>query len=158
MGTSLLSQIRNHLQYNKPSKSASQAFAVEGTGRTARREAAAVMLGKKKPQDSFPANRDLSVIFFSDLFGSYVHLAKVEQQRGRVVICYRFVPHESSQLTTHIALVPLGKLSPGEVKVDIKRLPMQHKYLDEGFKELPSSWDSRIVSQPFRFRVEDKSD
>lgn len=157
-GKSLATQILSHLQYNKPSQSALKAFAVAGTGKDALREAAEVLSGMRKPQASFPANSEVSVAFFSHLFGCYVHLNKVEQQPGLVVISYRFVPHETAQLTRHFALIPLGKLSPGEVKVDIKRSPMEKKFLDAGFTEQPRSTDAQVIAQPFRFTVKGKGE
>jgi hypothetical protein len=158
MGKSLTSQIGSRLQFSKPGQSAAQAFAVAGAGKDALREAAAVMSGKKKPQTSFSANSNVSVVFFSHSFNCYVHLDKVELQPGLIVISYRFVPHETKQMSSHFALIPIGKLPPGEVKVDIKRLPMGKTFTDAGFKEPASSWESQVVAQPFRFTVKGKSD
>lgn len=155
---SLTNQAISHLKHTKPGQAAIPAFAVAGTGVDALREAAAVLSGKKKPQATFSANSDVSIVFFSYLCGSYVYLDKVEQQSGLIVISYRFVPHETREVTNHLALIPLGKLPPGEVKVDIKRLPLEKKFLDVGFKELPSSAGSQIVAQSFRFTVKDISD
>ncbi len=157
-GKSLTSQIATHLDYNKPGQSALQAFAVSGIGADALREAAAVLSGKKKPQTLFLPNSDLSIVFFSHPFSYYVHLDKVEQQPGRVVISYRFVPHDTKEITRHFALIPIRKLPPGKVKVDIKRLPMSKSLPDTGFKELPSSFDAQVVAQSFLFTVKGKSD
>ena len=158
IGKSLTTRVLSSLEHIKPGQSARQAFVVTGTGADALREAAEVLSGKKKPQSSFPANSSVSVVFFSHLFGSYVHLDKVEQQPGLIIISYRFVPHETADLTKHFALIPLGKLPPGEVRVDVKRSPMEKKFIDAGFTELPSSADSQVIAQPFRFTVKGKSD
>jgi hypothetical protein len=154
---SLFSQIGSHLGFNKPGQSAAQSFAVAGTGADALREAAAVMSATKNPRTSMSTSSNVSVLFFSHSFGCYVHLVKVETQPGQIVISYRFVPHETKELTSHFALIPLGKLSPGEVKVDIKRVPIEKTFSDAGFKEPDSSWDSRVVAQSFRFKVKGKA-
>jgi hypothetical protein len=153
---SLMNQIGTQLQHDKPGQSARQAFAVARTGVDALREAAAVLSGKKKPQASFGANTNVSLVFFSYSSGYYVYLNKVELQPGLVVISYRFVPHETKEMTSHFALIPLGRLQPGEVKVDIKRSPWEKKFLDAGFKEPPGSVETQIVSRSFRFTVKDE--
>ncbi len=155
---SLVNQAISPIRHKTLERSSIPAFAVAGTGVDALREAAAVLSGKKKPQVTFPTNSHVSIVFFSYPYGAYVHLVKVEQHSGQVVISYRFVPHETAELTRHFALIPLGKLSPGEVKVDTKRLPLEKKFTDAGFKEPPSSADSQVVAQSFRFKVEDRSD
>jgi hypothetical protein len=155
--TSLTNQILGKLDFNKLGQKANPGFAVEGIGADALREAAAVLSGTKKPPTSFAANSNVSVVFFSHQSGYYVHLDKVEQRPGLVTISYQFVPHETRNLTRHFALIPLGKLPSGDVKVDIKRLPMQKKFIDAGFKESDSSAESR-VAQSFRFSVKGKND
>ncbi len=110
---SLTTQILYPLGHNKPGQTAIQAFAVTGTGVDALRKAADILSGKKKPQTSFPANSDVSVVFFSYLYGSYVHLNNVEQQPGLINITYRFVPHETANLTRHFALGPIPKYVNG---------------------------------------------
>jgi hypothetical protein len=158
MGKSLMSQIGGRLQYNKPGQPARQAFAVMGIGADALREAAAVLSDKKKSQVSFPANSNISVVFFSHVSGYYVYVTRVVVKRSLIEISYRFVPHETKEMTSHFALIPIGKLPPGEVKVDINRSPIEKKFVDAGFKEPPSSMDSQIVSRPFRFTVKIGSD
>jgi hypothetical protein len=154
---SLTSQVLGQLDFNKLGQKANPGFAVAGIGADALHEAAAVLSEKKKPQTSFPANSYVSVVFFSHQSGYYVHVDKVEQQPGLVVISYQFVPHESRNLTRHFALIPLGKLPPGKVRVDIKRSPMQKKLIDAGFKEADRSDESQ-VAQSFRFTVNAKGD
>ncbi len=143
---------------SKQGQSAPQAFAVAGTGRDALREAKAVLSGKKKPQTSFPADSNVSVVFFSHSSPYYVHLDKVEQQPGLVVISYRFIPHETADLTRHFALIPLRKLPLGNVRVDMKRLPLEKKFLDAGFTEPSRLEESQIVAQSFSFTVKEKVD
>jgi hypothetical protein len=155
---SLITKALRPLEYNKPGQSALQAFTVPGIGADALREAAAVLSGTKKPQTLFLPNSDLSIVFFSHSFSYYVHLDKVEKQRELIVISYRFVPHDTKEITRHFALIPIGKFPPGKVKVDIKRLPMSKSLADAGFKEPPSSFDAQVVAQSFLFRVKGKSD
>jgi len=155
---SLTTQILTPLGRNKPGQTAIQAFAVIGTGADALRRAAEVLSSKKKAQTSFPANGEVTVVFFSYLYGSYVRLNKVEQQPGLINITYSFVPHETAQLTRHFALIPLGKLPSGDVQVDIQQTQTGQKITDDGIKGSAPSVESQIVSKSFRFKVKKKDD
>jgi hypothetical protein len=152
MRQSLTSQILSRVQFNKPGQKAARGFTVVGNGADALREAHAVIADRKMPRESFPAGSDLSAVFFSHEFGYYVHVQKVEREADRVTIWYRFVPHETKELTRHFALIPLGSFSPGEVQVEIKRS------LDKEGRGPDTSAESRVVAQSFRFQVKADND
>jgi hypothetical protein len=151
---SLTSQLLIRLQSKKPGQQAMRGFAVAGHGIDALREAHAVIADGNKPRASYPFRRDLSVVFFSHAFGYYVHLHKIEQQPGSIIVRYHFIPHRTKELTVHFALIPLGELPLGEVKVEFVRSPMQQKFVAAGFKSPGTGTDSKVVSQSFRFRIE----
>lgn len=134
-------------------------FAVVGTGLDALREAHAVLVEKKQPRDSFPVGSEITVVFFSYQAGSYVHLRHVEQRGNVVEIEYRFVPHETCEVTEHLALVPLGKLPVGDVSVRIVLSPIGEPSLGPDFLRECIEWGRRVVCRPFSFSVlADKSE
>ena len=93
------------------------------------------------------------MFFFSHAFGYYVHLRKVEQEPGKIVITYRFAPHRTKEMTNHFALIPLGNLSPGKVKVESVRAPIDSQLTVAGFKEPSAAMAMQVVAQPFEFEV-----
>lgn len=151
--TPLTSGILTTLTYNKPGQTAKPAFVVAGTGIDALREAAAVLVDGKKPRASFPASSDVSIVFFSNAFGYYVHVRKVEQEPGKIVVTYRFAPHRTKEMTNHFALIPLGKLPPGKVKVEFVRAPIDPQFAVAGFKEPDAKVDAQVIARPFEFEV-----
>jgi hypothetical protein len=150
---SLADQIGGALDFIPKGQTAGKGFAVVGTDKEALRNAHKVLVQTRKPRQSFSASADLSLVFFSHPFGQYVHLAHVEQRDKTIKISYRFVPHETKQMTAHFALIPLGKLTAGGYQVDIVRLPLEQKYVAQGFKPVDPQWESRVVCQPFSFTV-----
>jgi hypothetical protein len=150
---SLDNQIGNVLQFLPKSKTTAKGFAVAGTEKEALSKALSAFIKKQQPRQAFPANAQVIVFFFSHSFGQYVHLNDVERREKTIKIVYRFVPHKTKQLTAHYALIPLGKLPIGKYRVDIVRLPLEQKYVNQGFKSVDSQWGNRVVCQPFSFEV-----
>ncbi len=151
---SLTSQILQTLGFNKPGQQPKRGFAVMGTGADALREAHAVLVKGRNPKESLPVGSEISVVFYSHLFGYYVRLHEIKKQPGAIVIQYHFVPHRTKEMTRHFALIPVGELAPGDVKVEILRSPQEQNLAAAGFKAPDAATDSRVVSQSFRFRVE----
>jgi len=131
-------------------------FAVKGTGAEALTNARAILSGGEKPSTSFMPRDDVSLVFFSRLFGAYVHITEVKQATNRVEIRYRFEPHIDTELTVNFALIPLGKLQPGKVDVDVIRIPHDKKYDAMSVTPVSQEMESRIVCKSFQFVVEDK--
>jgi hypothetical protein len=152
---SLTSGILTALAPLKANQKAISAFAVTGTGGGALREAHAVMVDDRKPSSSFPANEELSVVFFSHSFGCYVHLDKAKREGHRIRISYHLVPHRTKELTSHFALIPVGQLPEGTIKVEIIQKPMAAKYVNAGFKPVAEAVASRVVSRPFDFLIQE---
>jgi hypothetical protein len=136
-------------------KPAREAFAVQGTGLDALREAHAVLVQKKKPQNTFPAGSEISVVFFSYSSGSYVHLEKVQRRDNVIEIRYRFVPHKTAELTEHIAIAPLGPSPAGEFQVAVIQSPMDERFVKGGFRPVDPAVARQLVSGSFRFSVEE---
>ena len=105
------------------------------------------------PRKEYPLGSEISVVFFSYLGGPYVHLYRAERRHGDIEIRYRFVPHETKELTVHVALVPLGKLQSGKYRVNIVRSPMEQRMIDLGFRDVSDENARRIVCSSFSFSV-----
>lgn len=149
----LSDDIADALPFLSQGKTTGKGFAVVGTEKEALRSAAAILAKKQQPRQSFSTKANIWVVFFSHSFGQYVHLTSVERRDKIIKVGYRFVPHETKQLTAHYALIPLGKLPVGKYRVDIVRLPLEQKYVDQGFKSVDSELHNRVVCQPFSFEI-----
>lgn len=128
---SLDNQIGDALLFVPKGKTTAKGFAVDGTEKEALSKALAAFVKKQQPRQAFAANTQVFVFFFSHSFGQYVHLDNVERREKTIKIAYRFVPHETKQLTAHYALIPLGKLPAGKYRVDIVRLPLEKSTLNK---------------------------
>lgn len=146
-------QIGDALEFLPKGKSTTKGFVVVGTEKEALSKALAALTKKQQPCQTFSANAQVFAFFFSHSFGQYVHLDIVERRGKTIKIAYRFVPHETKQLTAHYALIPLGKLPIGKYRVDIVRLPLEEKSVEQGFKSAESEWEGRVVCQPFTFEI-----
>jgi hypothetical protein len=130
------------------------AFAVRGKGLDALKHAHAVLAMNEKPVNTFHAQDDISIVFFSRMYGASVHLQRVIQDGPRVEIKYRFVPHLDAYLSNNLAIIPLQKLPTGEIDVAITKLPLDKKAIDIGASEVTDEQAARIVCKPFKFVVE----
>ncbi len=116
----VLNEIRRSLKFDpKKHPTAPEGFAVRGEGLEALREAQAVLVKGEKPRTSFKDDDSISLVFFSYEFGAYVHVTSVEQRESVVQVAYRFVQHQTRELTEHIALIPLGRMKEGTIRVVI---------------------------------------
>ncbi len=155
----LVAQIRSSLSQTPPTgKSARTGFAVFGTGLEALRDAHAVLVKNEKPRQSFPADSEISVVFFSYQFGPYAHLRSIERRGNVVEICYRFVPHRTEEVTEHFALIPLGKLASGKYDVKVVPSSMEQQSLDLGFRPVRDTDADRIVCHSFSFSVAEQGE
>jgi hypothetical protein len=127
---------------------AKEAFVVEGVGRDALREAYDVLVKNEKRREKFPKDAKLTLVFFSYQFPYYVHLTDVTVNQNVVSIHYKFVPHDTKEVTAHFALIPIGTLPPGPVDVKIIQDPI------EGRPSVSSESLERVVCKPFSFRIE----
>lgn len=155
----LVGQIRSLLSQAPPNSQSTQTgFAVLGVGLDALREAKAVLAGKRKLASVFPADSDISVVFFSHEFGPYVHLTSITL-RGRVVeLGYQFVPHRTEEVTANFAIIPLPKLKAGKYQVNIERQPLDRQLVKLGFAPVPDEAADQIVCHSFSFSVTDQGD
>lgn len=107
----------------KEGEQAGPAFVVEGVGEEALKNAEAVLTKRRRdPPRYFPPDKDLSVVFYA--FSSYrVRIESIDKEEKQIVVKYRLVPHNDAKMTTHFALIPIGKLSEGTKYIKIEQLP-----------------------------------
>jgi hypothetical protein len=153
--SSMTQQIREALPFIRPDKprQAGPGFAVLGTGVQALTEAYNVLAKHQEPRRSFPAGSTLSVVFFAHQSGEYVHLQKVERESSVIRVVYRFVPHETREITEHFALVPIPNLPIGCYRVEIIRDATDRSDAAQGFKPVSSERARQVVCQPFSFSI-----
>jgi hypothetical protein len=146
--------VRKALTFKKEGEQAKPGFAVVGTGvETLTQAHAALVNGEEIPQ-TFPSDNEFVIVFFSHSFGWYVHLEEVVRYGTTIMIRYHFVPHRTKESTSHLALIPLGNLPPGQYNVKVVQLPMEQEFLDWGLKPLDKDWEARVVCRPFQFVIE----
>ncbi|WP_428305488.1 hypothetical protein [Lacipirellula sp.] len=100
-------------------------------------------------------DRDAFLVFYSHPSSYYLRLKKVTRDGTDIDVSYVFEPHYTADSTVHLALIPLGKLPPGEYNVRFTQQPMERKYIDAGFVRVFGSQEKQIVCQPFTFLVSD---
>lgn len=131
-------------------------FAVVGEGRDALLRASELITSDKVP-DSFPPNAELSIAFLSRETGSYVHLDRVDRKDNVIEVRYRFVPHLSTDVTEHFALIPMGVLSPGKYQVKYIQLPMDQSIVKTSPPQTNPDWEKDLICKPFSFTIKDES-
>jgi hypothetical protein len=150
---SLLNRIGSLIPFARDSVVTRPGFAVSSTGLEALQNAEAKLAKDANPGRTFSTHENVSIFFFSYSFGAYVHLQHIERRGKLIEISYRFVPHETKQMTAHFAIIQLGTLPGGQYRVNMVRLPLEQKYVDQGWTPVDSKWDSWVVCQPFGFTV-----
>jgi len=123
-------------------KVAAPAFVIEGTGADALKNAESVFLGADPPE-KLAANTDLTLVFYTVL-GREVRINSIERDGDRITIKYHFNMRQANGMWADFALIPLGKLKPGMVDVDVVEQPI------DGAE--PSGLEDR-VSSSFSFQV-----
>jgi len=141
---------------HKGEKIAGPGFAVLGTGMEALLATHAELPEGEKYPDTFPFGSEISVVFFSHGFDQYVHLHRVERQGNVITIRYRFVPHLTKNFSDHFALIPVSKLRPGKVQVNIVRTSRKGKYVVGGWKPTSAEEERRIACKSFSFSISAK--
>jgi hypothetical protein len=153
---SLVNQIYIGLGDRKRGQLAEKGFCVAETGLNALKAAHAVLVKHEKPQEEFANGTDITLVFFSHSVGSFVHLVDVERNGREIQIRYRFKPRMELYLTTHFALIPLGKLKPGEYEVKLVQMPMVNPGHPQDGQLAPDELIDQIICKPFLVLVTDK--
>jgi hypothetical protein len=152
---SLTQQIRGAIHFPDTIKGelAGKAFAVRGAGREALESTKAILVDGESSEFAFPADSELTLVFFSHLFGDYVHVEQVERHASTIQVRYRFIPHMNKMVTEHFALIPLGRLPVGEYQVEFTQLPLPERFVRNDEEFVPDEMVNKIVCKPFEFSV-----
>ncbi len=99
-------------------------FVVPGIGQEALIAAHKNLPEGEKPTNVLPVGTDFSIVYFSHPNDS-TSFGRVERRGNLIeIVCYHYMPSGSGIPPSQLALVPLGKLSVGEYRVNvIERLP-----------------------------------
>jgi hypothetical protein len=100
---------------------AGPAFVVEGVGEAALKNMGAGL--KSEPEKYVPSGKEISLVFYTHLSSYYVRIDAVERTAKKFVVPCQLVTHSTYNMTFHFALIPLGKLQPGEYTIEIEHLP-----------------------------------
>lgn len=139
-----------------------KAFFVRGDEEQALQEVFEVLVRGEQPTYVFSTDDKLWLVFFSARFGAYVQLDSIERTPTEITIKYRFSTHSTLNLTEHFAIIPVGKLAPGERRVVVERVgsrpPSDKKSAGRISPEFKStsinpSWNDKVVCGPFEFTV-----
>ena len=81
----------------------------------------------------------------------------VERVGNIVKVSYLLISHGRTSSTWNLALIPLGRIPPGEHCVEMLRLTKREKdFNQQGYSPIRSGIERRIVSGPFCFAVTDE--
>lgn len=110
-------------------------FLVTGEGKEATSNAAKVIVDGKSPAKTLPADKDLSLVFYSFFAPGYVHIQSVHRSGSKVAVIYQVVTHRTLSATVHFAVIPLGKLPAGKVTIETIELPSVTPYAKQELTE-----------------------
>jgi hypothetical protein len=133
-------------------------FAVLGTGAEALDGAYNVLVKGEKPDETFPLDSNVTLVFFSRLAGQYVHLKRIERHNNKFDVGYQVVPHLTTNSTWHLALIPVGKLPIGKYQVQVSQLPGGKDKTGHLVGKFSASDAQHIVCGSFSFSVVDPND
>ncbi len=108
-----------------------------------------------EPDDSFPVDKEMTLIFFSHPLSYYIQLKEVVREGTKITVTYQPIPHFSAESTVHFALIPLGKLPVGEYRVFFKEARMDQEFFKAGFIPPTSLQRQKQICHPFFFTIWD---
>lgn len=149
----LVELIQQSLGRKKSEDYAIPGFVVQGEERDALQKVFGVLVSGKPIDKTLQANKKTWIVFFSRDSSHYVHLNEARQEANHIVVSYRFVPHDSRELTRHFALIPLGNLCTGRYSFSVVNSPLDGRYVNAAYRPIPESDIAKIVCGPFDFVV-----
>jgi hypothetical protein len=129
------------------------AFAVKGNDMDALRAAHATLVHDIRPAQLFNVGQDISIVFYSYQAGCLVQIREVQRHGSVIQIRYQFVPHALASLTSHFALIPMGKLRKGNYEIEIIQTPMDRKLASRDAERINEAWERQLICKPFSFSI-----
>jgi hypothetical protein len=148
----LIDQIAAALPYLSSNQTAKpeRGFAVRGEDRQALAEAANILTQGVQSKNSFAPNDHMTLVFFSHPCGQYLYIQKIERQNFTITVSYEFIPHDSKDMAAQFALIPLGTLPAGKYDVEYVPLPLDSKFVNQGYKAAKPEY---VTCKSFSFTV-----
>lgn len=135
-------------------QNAGTGFAVHGRDRKALREVHKVLVKGEKPESAFYEDTELSIAFFARPAQPKVRLLRGERHGSVIKIYYGLISHGLGNLTWNLAMIPVGKLPPGEYQVELIRASDEEaKYRQRDLPAIESGKEEQIVCKRFQFAV-----
>jgi hypothetical protein len=152
---SLVRQIASFLSTYVPKESeqAQPAFVVVGTGKEALKNAHTIFIKERLVHGTgtVPSDTELSLVFYTYVTGWHPQINSVHQSPDAITVKYQFIaPQEPAFGAKRFALIPIGKVAPGTVQVEIEQVP------PVDYRGRPVEWkvdSERIVCGSFSFDV-----
>lgn len=94
-------------------------YVVPGTGKEALLAARKKLPPGKTPANELPFGTDITVVYYSHAFMPINVLHRVERRGNTISIRFRHDGNGNTSYSSHYALIPLGKLSVGDYKVNM---------------------------------------
>jgi hypothetical protein len=154
----LVELVQQSLGRKSSNGDAKSGFVVQGEAKDALQQAYDVLVSEKLDLKDVEGRKRIWIVFFSRDSSQYVHLHSIQLQANHITVRYRFVPHDSKELSRHFALIPLGNLPAGKYSVSMVNSPMEKRYLDIGFQPMPEAYVPKIVCSSFEFTVVENPD
>lgn len=154
----LMEEIRRSLRIRRLNgniQPSAPGFAVSGKGLGTLHQVHDVLVAGMEPTGSLSLKEEVTVVFFSYDFSKYVQMTHVELSGKQLEINFQYGVHTSKNLSCHLALIPLGKLPPGEYHVAINRARLAEKSKAGRSPEVIRERDAQVICQPFSFVVSD---
>lgn len=98
-------------------------FVVKGEGKEALENAVQVLVHNEPRLKGIRAGTAASLVFYSHPAAGYVLLDSVVRTDNLITVNYKVVVHQSANVTTHFALIPLRNLPPGKITVKPVQVP-----------------------------------
>jgi hypothetical protein len=146
-----LGEIKSKLNFRSLDR-AKPAFAVEGTGLEALTNAHTVIVGNKPAPLEISHNKDVSIVFSALGSPYYVALTSISREGTKLLIRYELIPRPEKDMPTYLALIPIGRLSPGFYRVQIDHETYEKRFRAAGLSG-PNEHMLGRVSTSFAFTV-----
>lgn len=101
---------------------AGRGFIVAARGVESLREAHAVLAERNEPREEFSTGEELTLVFYAYECARSIYLDSVSREGNTIRVRYHFDAHRTLRMSTHFALIPLGRLSAGKMRVRMERL------------------------------------
>jgi hypothetical protein len=92
-------------------------------------------------------------VFFSHPARARVAIDRIEREGKIIRIHFMLISHGLLNISSTLALIPLGQLPAGDYRVEMIRSPNERKHNQLGFPPVEANAEQRIICRPFEFSV-----